>query len=227
MATFEELQERLRHPPIPADDDWINANAEFVWPIPLWARTPQVVRSPNGFPYFVLWPSPSGENCQPASVAAIFEFARDNFWGIVIFDDDSRPLWELTHGQILSWQLYGKPNPPRFWNIPKEEWGAEGLKDVEMWLLGAPSEEMLPPLVRRSLRYAMKERLGIERPRVGNIVRPHQPGVGRIVFDLDPAVLGGEQGVERAYHLLVWYFPYCIPSLGMATMANSSWMVEL
>jgi len=160
-------------------------------------------------------------------VSGIFDFVRDNFLGIVIFDEDSRPMWELTHGQVLSWQLYGKPNPPRFWNIPKEEWKAEVLTDIEIMLVGAPSEEMLPPLVRRSLRYAMKERLGIEHPRVGNINRASEPGVGRLVFDLDPTVLGGQEGVERAYHLLVWYFPYCIPSLGIATMANSSWMVDL
>jgi len=226
LTAYERLLLRFDGAPVAPDNDWLNETAQLIFEVPLSARQPQVVSSPGGYPYFALWPRDGDESSQPASVSEIFEFAIENHLGIVFFGADRLPKWELTHGQVLAWQLYGVPNPPRFWNMPPDGEGESTATEVEFMQVGAPSEEMLPPLVRSSLRWAMTERLRISNPRVGLVKRQGEPG-GRLVFDLDPERFGGNEGAATAYRFLVWYFPYCIPSLGIPSMAGASWMVPL
>ncbi len=223
----EQVVERIVQGPSHPDDAWFTETARMLYELPLCVREDQLMMSPKGFPYFALYMPAEHEKCQSATIKAVMDYVIQWGLGVVLSLADGRRFWELTHGHMLSWRLYGTPNPPRFWNAPPDTDGKEVLQEPEMIQVGQPNEQMLPPLVRDSLRRVMTDRLGIANPRVGLISRSSEPGVSRIVFDLDEKLLGGEEGAVAAYGILVWYLPYCIPSYHMPGMAGASWMVPL
>jgi hypothetical protein len=224
--TKEQVYERIYKGPKNPDNEWLSATAELLYNFPQ-CLGENLYWNPNGFLLYPLHLVLEKTDCKKTTVEAALDHILANHMGLLIFNASGSPLWELTHGQMLSWKLYGTPFPSRFFNAPPDENKSEQLVGNERVLVGPPNEQMLPPLVRDSIRWAMKERLKIGEPRAGVMSRESEPGMARVVFDLDPDVLGGEEASVEAYQLLTWYLPYCIPSVHMPGESGASYMVPL
>lgn len=222
LALIDKILSRNEVP----EREWLQDFANLLEASILYVKSEQIVFDPSQMPYFAVHLTEDGEQVQPAALRDIFDYLIENRLGLVVFVE-GRGRLSLTHGHILSWQLYGTPYPPRFWDEPEDVTGQTVLTEDLKVFVGPPNDEMLPPQVRDVLRFVMKNNLWIEHPRVGLMREVGSDKASRIIFDLDPERFGGiEKGFE-AYSFLVWYMPYCIPCRYIPSAAGAEWMVPL
>jgi len=206
--------------------EWLQDFASLLAESTLYVKAQQIVFDPANLPYFAVHLTKDGEHVNEAMLSDIFDTLVAHRVGLVVFIE-GRGRLSLSHGHILSWQLYGTPYPQRFWDEEDDADGPQTLEEEMKVVVGPPNEEMLPAIVRDVLRTVMGQRFHIENPRVGLMREAGTNKASRIVFDIDPDTFGGVDAGYEVYKTLVWYMPYCIPSHYIPSAAGAEWMVPL
>ena len=188
-----ELDRLFRVPRDERDEAWVEAFYAAVPDASLATRPEgQVVRGPDGYPYFRLaMPEPATE-FETFCVTHVLDHCLANGFGIVIGDVDE-PEWVFPYGNLWSFKETG-----RFVVATGEQVPPSG--EV---LVGSPADDMLPPYAREVLRRELVAQ-GAENPSVLAVNAPGASPEWFLSFEPMP-------NPER----LLWYIP---PHLGLVAM---------
>lgn len=192
------------------------------------SSNPQVMRGPDGFPYFTLLLPEPGKPFQ----CFVLKNMKDDFLlkqglGVVIEPGASggneRPQWVFSYGDILGFHLKGNFSP--FVTAPEAPPGysKETIEKEEQIMVGQPSESFFPAVARQVIRKFL-EAQEIKDPHVLLMQRdvggkPSQ----QLAFDFDPQKLGSDEKVRAVMTWLSWFLPrglaYC--AVSHATFAKN------
>jgi hypothetical protein len=229
MADFdlhktERVQELLAKPASARDARWqqeLYANiveASFASP------AQQIIRGPDGFPYFALELPPVGKAFTCFSIAHLLEQCTHSGYGIVIEPARQPPGWVFSYGELWSLRAYGQVTGDPDDEPSSEPSGVETIEESRKLLVGTPSDSFLPPWARPVLRAFLEKGIGLADPSVCLVVdaalRPTRNLVFNLFFDDPPK----KMPLESAMRWLRWFLP---PTRGVlaynrATLAPGS-----
>jgi hypothetical protein len=131
-AAYISIFDKLREAPPSPDDAWHTDLARLLFQVDMSIEGKELRVSPGGFSYLEFHlPGERGID-QPATVESMLDHIVDNHLGTGFFTPAGFRFWELTHGEMLAWRLYGTPKAPRFWNAPPDSERKETPKVPEM-----------------------------------------------------------------------------------------------
>jgi hypothetical protein len=197
LATTRELR----------DDAWRQAFLAAIIDASLASKSEQVVRGPDGFPYFVLVRPPVAESFTPFCVSHILSHCTSSGIGIVVEPSDGAAEWVFSYGDLFSLRAYGT-----FEGDPVDREGDAGPK-VEVVpagrqvMIGAPSEEFLPAWARRVIAGFLKSAAKIENPAVCVMVDPTRAPSRNLVFNIHPQDFASHEDFERIMNAISWFLP--------------------
>lgn len=206
LLSCERLRELVSIPETLRDDEWKNEFSREALHAALVYNQPSSFHGPDGMGYLGLR-FPDGKSIDFGSISGNIEELNKWFMGVCIGPVE-KPDYVFSHGDILSYQLYGTINPPMLFG--GQEAQHKGLKQEvvlkqEHAMIGAPNDDLFPPVVRSSVREFM-HRVQIE-PRVLAI---KMEGKGTsLMFDFNPEKLGMEKCL-RLTEAVRWFIPRCI-----------------
>ena len=167
---------------------------------------PQLLTGPGGFPYFTLF---IPEENQPFTCYVLShmvdDFLFERGWGVVINLHGNQPDWLLTYGDVVNYKInkefYSAPQVP---DLPP----SGILEKEEQVLVGQPSDLLLPPQVRDSMRQYLEQH-GHKDVKIVLLSRqtPHGP-VQQLIFNLTPDRFDSEEAYQAFTQSLGWFMPH-------------------
>lgn len=160
MARFDleatrELERLFAVPRESRDEAWVEAFYAAIPDASMTVGEHQVVKGPDGFPYFrLLLPEP--ETAFDAfCVTHVLDLCLEKGYGVVVMTGEPRPQWAFPYGNLWSYREHGAFALP-----PPEGDGLTGSA-----LVASPSEAVLPAYARAVLRRELESQ-GASRPGV-------------------------------------------------------------
>lgn len=168
------------------------------------AAQPQVIKGPDGFPYFILFIPEAFQNFQAYTIRHMKDdFLLDSGYGIVVNPQGNAADWVFSYGDIVNFHITGEFYSPS--QVPLQR--QETLLADEKMMAGAPSEKFLPKQARAIIRDFLKS-MGIAQPKVMLVSRNIN---GKPVQELSFNVTQGDFPTQRHYTFtmehLAWYLP--------------------
>ena len=167
---------------------------------------PQILRGPDGFPYFALLLPKEGESFETFCLTHVLDACLEHGFGIVINSDKAQPDFVLNYGSLWSFKSRGTFEPSlatKASATPKRE-VIENEREI---LIGQPSEAFLPAFAREVLARFLKGHLGVAKPACFLIndfsVEPTQ----NLVFNIERKAFPNDQAFDQAMHKLQWFLP--------------------
>lgn len=204
LLTLFEVPRNLR------DDAWRSRLFAAIVDASLASSAEQVMRGPDGFPYFVLTRPPVAQPFTPFCMSDILGHCTSSGLGIVVEpgleDDPNGPEWVFTYGDLFSLRAYGSfegdPNDRASEGQPK----AEVLEEARSVTVGSPNEELLPTWARRVLSGFLKSAAKIAEPKVLVMLDPKQ-GTRNLVFNVHPENFQAPEDFQQVMNALGWFLP--------------------
>ncbi|MEO7033291.1 MAG: hypothetical protein ABI548_05485 [Polyangiaceae bacterium] len=208
----------IRVSPAERNDAWRSQFLEALPQASFRCGTPQVVRGPDGFPYFqLLLPEPGMEFQCFVIEQMKADFLLQNGFGIVINARESGPDWVLSHGDIVNLHVNREfyTEHSAFSTAQADEVTAED----EQVLVGQPSEAILPAPTRKLLAQLLQAH-GIATPKAALIIRQSPSGARQsLVFNFTPETFPSPDLYHSVMRALPWYLPRHYALVGMAESA--------
>jgi hypothetical protein len=190
------------------DDAWRAAFLEAIVDASMASKTEQVVRGPDGFPYFVLVKPPVAQAFTPFCVSHILGHCTSSGIGIVIEPTENEADWVFTYGDLFSLRAYGSFHGDP---IDQEESAAapkiEVLEQDRNVMTGSPSEEFLPAWARRVIAGFLKSAAKIESPGVLVMVDPSRAPARNLVFNIHPEDFSSHDEFQQIMNAIGWFLP--------------------
>jgi hypothetical protein len=210
-----ETQKDLR------DDNWRNRFCREVVDASFACGEPQVLRGPDGFPYFQLeLPQPYKEfQCY------VIRHMKDDFllnegWGVVINAGKKEPDWVFSHGDIVNLHIAKEfYTASDNWNLPSKE----VIEEDEEVLIAQPSEAFLPAVTRTILRNFLVE-AGVNDGKLLLMGRHRPQGISQeLVFNMTPEKFAKKEQFEAIMRRISWFLPrhYRYVSMPESSMENN------
>ncbi len=222
LLSCERLRELVSVPETLRDDSWQDEFGREALHAALVYSHPSSFHGPDGLGYLGLR-FPDGESLDFGSISGNLEDLNKWFLGVCIGPKE-KPDYVLSHGDILSYQLYGTINPPMLFGAKKpQHQGIDHMtlvKEVQAQV-GAPNDDLFPPLVRRAVREYLK-RARVE-PRV--IAIDLEDTGTCLMFGFDPDKLGMEK-CQQLIQAVSWFMPRCIGLLYSPTVVKTAKFVR-
>lgn len=171
------------------------------------SRTPQILRGPDGFPYFVLEVPEPGESFQAFNVAEVVAHCVDKGFGIVLNPAEEPPDFVFPYGSLWSFHMRGDFYPPSV--AAAQEGGAkeEKIEKGREVMVGQPSEEFFPKAAQLAVATFLKFALGIDEPSCFVLMDPKQKPERSLVFNVFPSEFPSKDHFFGALRALGWFFP--------------------
>lgn len=193
--------------------DWVKELFANVGDASFASVSPQVMRGPDGFPYFVLNIPEAGKEFQCFVIKQMLPELLQMGVGVVMEPSEKSAQWVFSYGDLLGYQISGSfepfksdiPVPPGF--------SREVVQEKEEVLIGAPSEELYPKYGRDALRKFL-EAQGVKDPQILLMHRRQgETGVRELVFDIDDKKVGSHERARAILGWISWFLPrgfaYC------------------
>lgn len=207
------------------DEAWASVFLENVPEAFFITSEPQVMKGPDGFPYFVLKsPEPETE-FQPCFIRDVVpNYLLQQGFGIVVNpQEDNKADWVFTYGDLLNFflkdQFYSDSDN---W-IVKEE---DTIRQGEQLMLSAPSEYILPDATRNILRSYFAAQ-GAENVKVVMVNRPKgEEFLQQLMFNLTPKDFESEEKFGHVMNWLSWFLPkhYSYGSIDEKALGEENFM---
>jgi len=213
------LQELFGVPREARDGTWKESLLSNVAAASFACGDPQIIRGPDGFPYFQLFiPEPDKPFTCFVIQHMMNDFLLKDGLGVVLSTLQSKnPEWVFTSGDILNYRLNGMfYSPPGDWYAP-----APGQpQEKEEILAGQPSEEILTAEARALIRRFM-EANDIHDNKVLLMMRKQESGIAReIVFNMTPDKCKSQEHFDFMMNHVSWYLPR---HYSFSAMKESGW----
>lgn len=191
------------------------------------ATTPeQVVRGPDGFPYFVLNLPPAGRPFESFCISHILDVCLDHGFGAVIQPEPDPPQWVFTYGNLWSLKEFGKFElEQRQEQEAGESDGVANAKppsdagDLHAMTTSRPSASFLPPYARQAIKQFLTEKTGNVGPRVLLVSDPRNRPGQLLAFSVFAEDFTSQNDFEEVMYQLTWYLP---PHYGLVSIARDS-----
>ncbi|MEO8876267.1 MAG: hypothetical protein ABI461_11815 [Polyangiaceae bacterium] len=206
LAKTNALLELFAHPRDLRDDAWRAAFKEAVIDASLASPKEQVMRGPDGFPYFVLTRPPVAEEFTPFCISHVLGHCTSSGIGIVIEPGEKGPEWVFSYGDLFSLRAYGSfAGDPVDQDAPGPK--IEVLEKDRHVMVGSPSEEFFPAWARRVLSGFLKSAANIETPGVLVMVDPTRAPSRNLVFNVHPEDFESQADFQKIMNMLGWFMP--------------------
>lgn len=170
------------------------------------SRDPQVLRGPDGFPYFVLEVPESGESFQGVRAKDVLAHCVAMGFGIVLNPEEEPPDFVFPYGALWPFHARGDFYPPPV--VPLESGAKEQkLEERREVMIGQPSEDFFPAVARRAVATFLKYALGVDTPSCFVLVDPKQRPERSLVFNVFPSQFPSKEHFFGALRALGWFFP--------------------
>jgi hypothetical protein len=192
------------------DDAWRQAFFAAIIDAPLVTpseKSEQVVRGPDGFPYFVLSRPPVARQLTPLSVSQLLGHCTGSGLGIVIEPTNDSAEWVFTYGDLFSLRAYGSFEGDPIDRESDAGPKVETVKAGHEFLIGAPSEEFLPSWARRVIAQFLKSAAKIENPGVCVMADPARAPSRNLVFNIHPENFPSHEDFELVMNAISWFLP--------------------
>ncbi|MEO7112421.1 MAG: hypothetical protein ABI183_18390 [Polyangiaceae bacterium] len=189
------------------DDAWRQAFLAAIVDASMASKSEQVVRGPDGFPYFVLVRPPVAESFTPFCVSHILGHCTSSGIGIVVEPTERAADWVFSYGDLFSLRAYGTfagdPVDREVETGPK----TEVLEAERQIMIGSPSEEFLPTWARRVIAGFLKSAAKIETPSVCVMADPRRGPSRNLVFNIHPQDFASQEDFQRVMNMISWFLP--------------------
>lgn len=207
LAKTDVLLKLFETPREARDDAWRSAFLDAVVDASMASTENQVMRGPDGFPYFVLQRPPIGAAFTPFCVSDILDHCTEQGIGIVVEPTERGPQWVFSYGDLFSLRAYGSfDGDPADRDAPRGP-AVEVLEKDTPVMIGAPNEEMLPAWARRVLASFLKQAVQVDEPRVLVMVEPSRVPARNLVFNIHPEEFPSQAEFGRVMNALGWFLP--------------------
>jgi hypothetical protein len=221
----QELCELFKTPREQRDDAWKERFYSAVVDASMATTPQQVLRGPDGFPYFVLNLPPAGEPFEAFCVSHVLDICLSNGFGIVI-EPGAVPQWVFTYGNLWSLKEFGEFEIARGARPAKEDGTSSGRDTaavaagkLQPVLVGQPSSTLFPPYARKTIRNFLVESAGEESARVLLLNDVREEPQQALVFSVFVEDFADPRDFEKIMYRLTWFFPsHC----RLATLAKDS-----
>jgi hypothetical protein len=166
---------------------------------------PQIIKGPDDFPYFILFPPDPYQPFQAYTIRhMIDDFLLDSGYGVVINPKGNQADWVFSYGDLVNFHINGE-----FYSnstTPQIE-DKEILEKDEKILISQPSEKYLPKKARSVIRDFLKS-MGIEKPQVMLVTRTiNEIPVQELAFNLQASQFATAKHFDFTIEHLSWFLP--------------------
>ena len=144
------------------NEEWVGEFLKNIGEAKLQLGDPEIIMDPDGFPYMHLKTVSTGESFKAFVLKNEIPLLLEKTFGVIINPTNSKPDWIFSSGDILNYYL----NEAFYTDetIFSKNVNAITIQKDEDILVGAPSEEILPTFVRRSIKEHLQH-AGIKNPK--------------------------------------------------------------
>lgn len=209
LQKTEVIFQLVKVPHSERDANWQKTLLENLAQASFRCGDPQVIKGPDGFPYFQLFLPEPNQSFQ----CFVIEKMKDDFllssgFGVVLNPSSTQVDWVLSAGDILNFYLNKE-----FYTIEETPFSKATTNEVlskhEQVLIGQPAESILPKVTRQLLSDLLK-RNGLAEPKVLLMMRKSTDGsvVSQdLVFNITPQTFGNESLYKSCMRALSWHLP--------------------
>jgi hypothetical protein len=212
LAKTQVLYELFAVPEERRDGAWRERFYAAVPDASMAAAEQQVVRGPDGFPYFALHLPRPATAFETFCVSHVLDLCLENGFGCLVTADWEHPEWVFHYGD-----LWGLKQTGAFASRVVVEPDRSKERRV---LTGAPSDELLPPVVRAAIRRWLAGH-GYPEPRVLLLAEPDARPSQSLVFSVFPEDFADRASFDLFMNHLAWFVA---PQLGIVGASReASW----
>jgi hypothetical protein len=214
MAKFDlnktqEVQDLFQVAREGRDDAWRDRFFAAIGDASMAAAAPdQILRGPDGFPYFVLNLPPSGQPFETFCVSHILDVCLDNGFGIVIQPDANPPQWVFTYGNLWSFKQVGKfevAAPESDVEESGESIAGPRADSPDTILAGQPSADFFPDYARKAIKEFLIHKSGDSNPQVLLATQPSSVPSRSLVFSVFSENFPDRKDFEDVMYRLTWF----------------------
>jgi hypothetical protein len=147
LSMTKVVDELLRMPLEARDENWRNTFLNAIVDASMAGRSPQVLRGPDGFPYFCLDLPPSGTGFTPFCISHILDHCLESSLGIVVAPGQGSAAWVFSFGSLLNFSKTGK-----FYGDDTASEQMETVEQEREVLVGMPDPILFPDSAREGLK---------------------------------------------------------------------------
>lgn len=191
--------------------EWVKNFVELVTVAPLEIGNPQIIRGPDGFPYFSLkFPTKEGRFAG-ACLHDVLEHITTNGVGVVITSARQQPEWVFSLGEFVCMREFGALRTDAPFDVPlsppKGTEAAGGDQTDVAVVVANPGPKMLPPYLRRHLAGYIKNRFGVDAPGVILLRNDKASPSTYLVFTVFEEDFNNFDDYRDAMKTLHWFLP--------------------
>ena len=216
LQKTETIYRLVQVPHSERDIDWQKSLLENLAQASFRCGDPQVIKGPDGFPYFQLFLPEPGQSFQ----CFVIEKMKDDFllqsgFGVLINPTSSQVDWVLSYGDVLNFHLN-----KQFYTIAETAFSKatddEIIPENEQVMIGQPAETLLPLSTRQLLSNLLKAN-GVTEPKVLLLMRHTKKGdlSQDLVFNITPHSFPHEALYKSVMRSISWYLPRHYSFIGM------------
>lgn len=178
----------------------------------------QVLRGPDGFPYFVLNPPQAQQAFEPFCISHILQTCLDEGLGVVIQPEPAPPQWVFPYGLLWALNAFGKFEVDES-SDGSDETAAGSSKEVgsaTQRMMSQPSESFFPPYARKVIRKFLEEKTGRSDVKVLLVTDPQSEIVQSLAFNVFAEDFENQEQFRNIMYRLTWFLPrhYGLVSMG-------------
>lgn len=209
------VQELLSADIISRDEEWTSSFLKYA-PFAHFTLFPgaDVDLHSDGFPYLQLTPQTGKEEEKTICIAQELEHLLQQGIGVSI--KTARQIeWTFSYGDLINLHVYGSFADPD--HVFSKETDNLQIRPDEQILMGQPSEQILPQIVRSQLREFLTYS-GIKSPKVMLIAKDYEDAEKasqNLIFNIYPDQFNSEEEFQSLMRAIAWFLPTYYSFFGM------------
>lgn|SRR5262249_55320864 len=227
LSKTQEVQDLLKVEPEQRDQAWIDRFYAAIVDASMATTSEQVMRGPDGFPYFVLNLPPAAKSFEPFCILHILDICLENGFGVVVQPEPGPPQWVFPYGLLWSLKAFGslESASPDGGGAEAQQSGFPSGRPVsfDKVLVGQPGESFFPTYARKVIKQFLSAKTGIPAPGVLLLTDPHSRPAQSLVFSVFPEDFASREDFSDTMYRLTWFIPR---HYGLISIAKDSDMAK-
>ncbi len=195
----------LKTPRDERDGNWRTSFLDAIQTASMACGDPQIIRGPDGFPYFVLKVPEEGKAFTTYSLRHVMDnYLLEQGIGVVINPGANSAEWVFSYGDLVNLHLNGAFFTEA--DTVDVQFEEKISKDEEV-LVAQPSEKYLPLHTRKCLKKFLIA-IGIEKPAIMMIMR-HADGqlIRELAINIYREDMPSDEVMKQRMHQISWFLP--------------------
>jgi hypothetical protein len=227
LRKTQEVQELLEVEREQRDAAWIDRFYAAIIDASMATTPEQVMRGPDGFPYFVLNLPPAGQPFEPFCISHILDVCLENGFGVVVQPEPGPAQWVFPYGLLWSLKAFGSLESALS-DDDKEEPPQSGVPsgrpvNFDKVLVGQPGDSFFPTYARKVIKQFLTAKTGNATPGVLLLTDPHSRPAQSLVFSVFPEDFASREDFSDTMYRLTWFIPR---HYGLISIAKDSDMAK-